>query len=178
MSREFPDRVDPWKAADGQRTFHGTMPLSRMVRLAPLLESTDGAARFSAGFAYDRQKQLTVEMVVEAELTLMCQRSLAPYVEKIHRRSTLAVIEEMSEQDAQPENYEAVLVEDGRLTLLQLVEDELLLGIPQVPRNPNVAAVELSTDGQWPSASQDEESPLQRPFAGLAGMMKDSKRDR
>lgn len=178
MSREFPDRVDPWKAADGQRSFHGTMPLNRMTRLSPLLESTDGVARFSASFAYDRQNQLTVDIEVEAGLTLMCQRSLAPYTEQIKRRSTLAVIEELSEQDTLPENYEAVLVEDGRLALLRLVEDELLLGMPQVPRNPDVAAVELSTDGQWPSASQDEGGPLQRPFAGLAGMLKDSKRDR
>jgi uncharacterized protein len=175
---EFPDRVDPWKAADGQRTFHGTMPLSRMGRLAPLLESTDGEARFTASFDYDRQKQLTVELEVEAGLSLMCQRSLEPYTEQIRRRSVLAVIEDISEQDELPENYEAVLVQDGRLTLLQLVEDELLLGVPQVPRNPEAATFEFSTDGQWPAQSQDKDGPLQRPFAGLAGMMKENKRDR
>ena len=164
MSREFPDRVDPWKAADGRRTYHGTMQLRRMNRLASLLVSTDGVARFTARFGYDRQKQLTVDLEVEAGLTLQCQRSLAPYTEQIQRRSMLAVIEDLSEQDALPDNYEPVLVAEGRLTLLQLVEDELLLGVPQVPRNPDVETVELSTDGQWRSPSQDDEKPTQRPL--------------
>ena len=39
MPREFPEFVDPWKAADGKRLFQGTIPLRWMRRLAPLLLS-------------------------------------------------------------------------------------------------------------------------------------------
>ena len=48
MSRDFPDFIDPWKAAEGQRVFFGTVPLKRMQRLSPLLVSAEGEADFEA----------------------------------------------------------------------------------------------------------------------------------
>jgi uncharacterized protein len=177
MSRDYPDLIDPWKAADGKRVFQGTMQLSRMPRLALLLESVSGEAGFSARFGYDRQRNVVIDLAVEADLILVCQRSLLAYTEPVRRRSELAVIEKLAEQDALPSNYDPVLVENHRLSLLELVEDELLLGIPQIPRNPAVKEVEMSTDGdvRTPSAKGDE--PLQRPFAGLADLMKAKAQD-
>jgi uncharacterized protein len=115
MSREFPDIVDPWKAADGRRTFHGTMPLKRLKRLGPMLApGGDGQdeqllawddARFTAGFSYDEQGLVTIRLEVEVELPLICQRSLEPYREKIARRSLLVVIEDVAEQELIPESY-------------------------------------------------------------------------
>jgi uncharacterized protein len=174
MSREFPDFVDPYKAADGKRVFQGTMPLRRMRRLAPLLASglSGPDARFTARFGYDRQGLVRIRLDVEAELPLLCQRSLEPYLEKVSRRSSLTVIEDVSEQASLPDDAEPVLVEDRRMALLDIVEEELLLGVPQVPRNPDVAAVELSTGGEPVTPSKEEEGQTHRPFAGLAGLMK------
>ena len=179
MSREFPDIVNPWKAADGKRMFQGTMPLKRMKRLSPLLaDSIEWRdAGFSASFGYDEQGTVTVDLRVNAELPLVCQRSLSPYLEGVERHSTLAVIENMTEQELVPENYDPVLVEHGRMALLDLVEDELLLAVPQVPRNPETAAVELSTDGEVVIPSVIEEEQTHRPFEGLAGLMKDKTGD-
>jgi uncharacterized protein len=182
MSREFPDFVDPWKAADGCRTFHGTMPLRRLKRLDPMLAPEgDGQnerllarndARFTARFSYDEQGLVTIRLEVEVELPLICQRSLAPYREKIARRSLLVAIEDVAEQELIPEIYEPVLVEQRRMALQDIVEDELLLAIPQVPKNPEIGEIELSTDGEVriPSATEQEQS--HRPFAELAGLMK------
>jgi uncharacterized protein len=177
MSREFPDFVDPWKAADGRRTFQGTMPIRRMKRLEPLLapegdeaESETlvrGEADFIARFSYDRQGLVIIRLGVNAELPLVCQRSLEPYREPVSRRSVLAVIEDVSDQEEIPDAYEPVLVEHRRLALLDIVEEELLLAVPQVPRNPASARVERSTDGQAAGA----EEPRHKPFAGLAGLM-------
>jgi uncharacterized protein len=182
MSREFPDFVDPWKAADGRRTFQGTMPLKRLERLEPLLAPVNGSlenavlarddAWFSARFSYDEQGLVTIRLEVEAELPLICQRSLAPYREKIARRSLLVVIEDASGQDLVPEHYDPVLVENRRMALQDIVEEELLLAIPQVPRNPDVPEIDLSTDGEVRIPSEEEKEPSHRPFAGLAGLMK------
>lgn len=186
MSREFPDFVDPWKAADGRRTFQGTMPIRRMKRLEALLAPEDdgsesavtdrGEADFTARFSYDRQGQVIIRLDVEAELPLVCQRSLEPFREPVSRRSVLAVIEDVSEQEEIPDAYEPVLVEHRRLALLDIVEEELLLAVPQVPRNPALERVELSTDGKKPGSSGDDE-PRHKPFAGLAGMMTTKSKD-
>ena len=177
MSREFPDLVNPWKAADGRRVFQGTIPLKRMKRLIPLLVSDDGIARFNARFGYDEQKEVMVDLSVEAELVVLCQRSLEPYRESVRRSSRLAVVEDLAQQEQMPESYDPVLLDHGRFAFLQAVEDELLLGLPQIPRNPALKEIELSTDSEVTPASEPEKEQLQRPFAGLADMLKEKTRD-
>jgi len=130
-------------------------------------------ARFRADFAHDPQHNVTVELWVEAELPLICQRSLRPYLEPVKRHSLLAVVESVAEQELLPEHYEPVLVEHGRLALLDLVEDELLLGVPQVPRDPAVKEVDLSTDPGGVVAATQAEEQTQRPFEGLAGLLRE-----
>lgn len=177
MSRDFPDMIDPWKAADGRRRFHGTMPLQRMKRLEAVLALNSGEAGFDARFYYDLQNILVVDLSVEADLQLICQRSLLPYSEPVRRRSLLAVVETMAEQELLPENYEPILVEQKRIALLELVEDELLLGVPLVPRDPAVNEIRLSTDGAVAPESEPDDEPLQRPFADLADLMKEKAQD-
>jgi len=187
MSREFPDFVDPWKAADGRRTFQGTMPLKWMKRLAGMLAPEDSVqqaklqaredAGFRARFAYDEQGLVTIRLSVETDLALVCQRSLKPYLEKIRRQSILAVIEDIADQDDVPDLYDPVLVEHRRMPLLDIVEEELILAVPQVPRNPQTAAIELSTDGAARTSSGAEKEQSHRPFAGLGGLMKEKSDD-
>jgi uncharacterized protein len=177
MSRDFPDFVDPWKAADGRRSYGGTMPLRRLRRLVPLLTGDSATwedASFQASFAYDEQGAVTVDLRVEARLPLLCQRSLQPYLEHVERRSLLCVIEDLAEQDGLPDNYDPVLADHGRLALADLVEDELLLGVPQVPRNPEVAEVDASTDGAEASSREAAQERSHRPFAGLAGLLENT----
>ena len=172
MSRDFPDVLDPWKAADGRRSFQGTIPLKRMARLITLLGSDEGEARFKVSFVYDRQKNLLIKLSVDADLTLICQRSMQPYLEPVSRRSVLMVIRDLAQQDKVGGDYEPLLLENGRLELVNVVEDELLLGVPQVPRNPAVKEVYWSTDGQVVAEPGERKERLQRPFAGLAGLLK------
>ena len=167
MSKQYPDWVDPWKAAEGSRMFSGTMPLERMPRLLPLLASPEGEAEFTVAFAFDKQTRVTIQIEVEARLPLICQRSLEPYLEPIKRRSLLGVVESLTEEAQMAENYEAVLVQQGRLALADLVEDELLLGLPQVPRNPEYH------EGDLPVEKVEESSPgFRKPFANLGDQWK------
>lgn len=174
MSRDFPDLIDPWKAAEGQRVFVGTMPLKRMKRLSPLLVTDGGEASFEVCFYFDQQRNAVIKVAVKADLILLCQRSLGPYTETVQRTSLLGVVREIGDQDMMPANYEPIVHETGKLALLELVEDELLLALPQIPRNPAVDEIELSTDGEVRPLSDDNKEPLQRPFAGLAGLLEKS----
>ncbi|MDX1554966.1 MAG: YceD family protein [Xanthomonadales bacterium] len=176
MSREFPDYVDPWRAADGGRHVGGTIPLARFSRLLPLLASSEGEARFSLQFGYDAQRRPTVAVEVSAPLELVCQRSLEPYIEEVGQASVLQVIATPSEQALLSGDEEFVLVEEGRMAVAELVEDELLLAVPQVPRNPALEPVRLSTGEEDTSAVAEAGDPgkgrRQKPFAALADMMK------
>ena len=115
MSREYPDWISPGRAAEGKRLYSGTIPFSRMKRLAPLLENAAGEATFSAAFRLDLERRVVIDLTVEAALPLVCQASLETYDELIERRSELAVIEHEFEMEDLPENYDPVQTENGRL---------------------------------------------------------------
>lgn len=173
MSREFPDFVDPWRAAEGGRRIGGTIPLARLNRLAPLLASNEGVADFSLLFGYDVQRRPTVAVEVSAPLSLVCQRSLEPYIEEIRQESLLQVIGTLAEQALLSGEEEYVLADEGHLAVAELVEDELLLAVPQVPRNPAVEPVRESTAvGDEGDPSSDGDSGRQRPFESLKELMK------
>jgi len=161
MSREFPDFIDPWRAADGSRRIGGTIPLDRFKRLLPMLVSDKGEASFEMNFGYDAQRRPTVLVEVDARLNLMCQRSLEPYVEHVRQQSELQIIGDPGEEATLSDEEEFVLVEDGRVAVAELVEDELLLALPQVPRNPEV-------DALWETTAGD----TQKPFESLAELLK------
>ena len=159
------------------------MPMDRMARLEALLAPRGAetpprkAAEFSAGFCFDRQGLVTIDMRVRAELPLVCQRSLQTYVEQVKRHSQLVVIEDMAEQESLPEHYEPVLVEEKRLALKDLVEEELLLAVPQVPRSPDAGELELPGDASLEASPETEQERTHKPFAGLAGLMKETADD-
>ncbi len=175
MSREFPDWLDPWKAAQGRRQFAGTLALKQLSRLHALLHSTDGMAAFSVRFFSDRENRPWIDIEVNAELTLLCQRSLQPYAESVRRRSRLAVIEQAAEQALLSEDAEPVLVDKGRLAIRDLVEDELLLGLPLVPKNPEIAVIEPEPHALQDTGEDDRKDDGQNPFAALAALKSSSR---
>ncbi len=177
MSREYPDWISPGRAAEGKRIFSGTIPFSRMKRLAALLEHAQGEATFVAAFRADQDKRVIIDLQVEAVLPLLCQASLEVYDEQVKRRSDLAVIEHDSEQIEVPDYYDPVLTENGRLAMASLVEEELLLGLPQIPRKPGLKKVEYSTGGAMPGSVDPAEGASKTPFAALRQMLHGDKQN-
>ena len=160
------------------------MPLSRLDRLEELLAPADGqagrdagateAAAFTATFGFDRQGFVVIDLEVTARLPLVCQKSLEVFCMPVERRSQLVVIEAVTDQETVPDHYEPFLVENRRLAMADLVEEELLLAVPQVPRRPDAGEgkTELPADVDIATSGGDEDEPTHRPFADLAGLMK------
>ena len=155
--------------------FSGTVPLARMKRLAPLLADTQGEAAFVASFKTDLEKRVIIELQVTAALPLVCQASLEVYDEQVERDSVLAVIEHRGEQNDLPDSYDPVQTENGRLAMASLVEDELLLGLPQIPRKPGLEPVEYSTGGEAQEEANSPAGNRENPFAALQDMLKQDK---
>ncbi len=175
MSREYPDWISPGRAAEGKRVYSGTIPLTRMKRLADLLVDTRGEASFVASFRADIDHRVIIDLQVEAALPLVCQASLEVYDEPVNRHSVLAVIDHENEQQVLSEDFEPVQTEKGRLAIARLVEDELLLGLPQIPRKPGLDRIEFSTGGKVPKDEEQPDSGRKTPFAALQDMLKPDK---
>ncbi len=173
MSREYPDWISPARAADGKRVFNGTIPLLCFKRLVPLLVEAQGEATFTATFSRDLDRRVCIDLQTEAALSLVCQASLEVYQEQVQRRSTLVVIESDTELDELSDHCEVVKLEHGRITIADIVEDELLLGLPQIPLQPGLRKIDYSTNpGNDPG--NDTGSRVERtqnPFAALQDLL-------
>ena len=177
MSREYPDWISVSRAAEGKRIFSGTIPLKRMKRLAALLVNAQGEASFVVGFRSDLDKRVIIDMQVEAALPLICQASLEVYDEQVNRSSVLAVADSENEQADMPDEYEPVQTESGRLAIASLVEDELLLGLPQIPRKPGLEKVNYSTGGETIERQDQQQGAKKTPFSALQDMLKRDNQD-
>ncbi|MEO8366651.1 MAG: YceD family protein [Pseudoxanthomonas sp.] len=168
MSVNVPEMLDVWRMVAAGRSFEGRLPLSALKRLQGLLFDTEGEVRFALQFDSDSLLKLPyVELRIDAELPLECQRSLQRFLFPVHMVQRLGLIRDEAGEGALPAEYEALLVpEDGMLRALDLVEDELVLAVPAVPMNPESNAV----DREWPIPEQ--ELAKASPFAALGSLKK------
>jgi uncharacterized protein len=155
-----------------KRVFEGRLRLSSLSRLRDVLcDDGDvldaGMVRFAIEFDRDALQVPFVEVRVDAELPLECQRSLQMFLYPVHVVQRLGLILDESDEAGLPPDYEPLLVPaDGMLRPAELVEDELILAVPVVPVKPGTELPEQ----EWPEASSDEMQA--NPFAALAGLKK------
>lgn len=150
-----------------RRSFEGRLPLSSMTRLRSLLNDTEGQASYVIEFDRDALQVPYVELRIDAELPLVCQRSLQRFLLPVRLVQRLGLVRDEADEAALPPEYEAMLVpEDGMLHPADLVEDELVLAIPVVPVAPGSEAVERD----W--SPEQEEVAKASPFAALASLKK------
>ena len=78
----------------------------------------------------------TLELATTVELT--CQRCLEPFELPIAERTELMFVEPDEAGTSIPEEVEPVELDDGRLLPARLIEDELIVAIPLVPKHARV----------------------------------------
>lgn len=152
-----------------RRGFEGRLPLSSMLRLRDVLVDPEGEVAFSLEFDSDALQVPYIELRVDAQLPLQCQRSLQRFLLPVQVVQRLGLLRAGSDMDeaALPDGYEALQVpEDGELRPAELVEDELILAVPVVPVSPGSESVERD----WPV--QPDEEVRANPFSALAALKK------
>ena len=163
MSQPMPDLVDPWRLAALGKRFSGRIPLAKFPRLGALLVDQDGDAVFELRFERDEQRHYCVRGQVEATLRLECQRCLQPMVFTAAARILVALVESLDEVELLPEEYDPLLVENESIKPLDLLEDELLLTLPQVPMHSHGACTVFGCRDR-----EGDGSRTRNPFAALA----------
>ena len=146
---------------------HGAVPVQQCPRLAALvMGEARGDVRVQLAFAANGADQPACEGLVETELQLECQRCLEPVLIKVRGE----VRAEFVGVDAEPraEGFEGVSVDGETLSLIELIEDEILLALPFAPSH---------EAGECATAVDDEdieaEAPGERvrPFAQLRDLL-------
>jgi uncharacterized protein len=116
------------------------------------------------------EPQIWLHLVANTRVQLLCQRCLQTLHETLEvERSFLFVSEEEEATRLDEELDDDVLVLPRWFNVLELVEDELILALPIVPRH-EVCPDPLPMPVDEPEAASD--SAVEHPFAALAALKK------
>ncbi|MCX9158268.1 DUF177 domain-containing protein [Niveibacterium sp. 24ML] len=138
----------------------GTVEFESMPRFMGELASPQGQVQAEVrGSVVDGECYL--EISLEAEPTVVCQRCLKPQQLNLALDARLLLVapgQPMPDDELEDDSFDPVLA-DRNLDMLAIIEDELLLGLPISPRHD-------VCDTPQPRERDDSESP----FAALANL--------
>jgi uncharacterized protein len=163
MSSRSPEIVDPWRVSEQKQAFSGSVQLGDLPRLSPLLSRSEGSADYRFLFSRDQHRRPMIEGHVEATLWQTCQRCLEEMPIVVAADFRLVVVQGLDEAGQLDEDVDPLLAEQG-VSLLDLVEDELILALPVVPLHEDCEGLKLDDD----MATAGE--PRENPFAALKAL--------
>ena len=121
--------------ADRGAVLEGSIELSQLGRLKGLLGSTEGTVRARISLRRGYDDLLLVALECEAQLELVCQRCLEPVQHELRERVDFAVAETEDSWAVLPQGMELIALNGDRLQPATLIEDELIVSLPLVPRH-------------------------------------------
>jgi uncharacterized protein len=128
--------LDSLRFARSGETLAGEYPVSALPRLLDMLASDEGMVRYRlSGFLSEGRPAL--RLYVDAELRMICQRCLEAYTQPVHVENVMPVARDERELTAWERDDPLIdaQVADPRLDVRNLVEDEILLSLPIMPRH-------------------------------------------
>jgi uncharacterized protein len=171
-----PRRLDVAAAAAAAAAIDGCWPLSELARLGDDVAGTvDEQVEWSARFEQRREHggalQVWLHLQAHARVARECQRCLQPVllaldVDRAFR--FMATEDEAAALDAESEDD--VLVSSRQFDMRELVEDELVLALPIVPKHEKCPVAWVPAA---PGQTAEETVPA-HPFAALASLKRGS----
>jgi len=174
-----PKRLDVAALAAEAGTLAGEWPLSALPRLAETNDGPPGAEAVSVRWQAHGERaalegaglQPSLHLVADAAVTLQCQRCLRPMSWPLHAERRLFFVEgEDAAAALDAEVEDDVLAYAPAIDLRSLIEDELLLALPIVPRH-DVCPEPLLAPADDPEFTEAADNP----FAVLAALKAGSK---
>ncbi len=136
MSEKFiPEHIDPFRYAEQGLSLDGIVKVSEMQRLGANIADHDAIVTAKLQFGRDEQQITFLHGHLETSLNLRCQRCMEPFVYEIISDFSLGIVNTLDEANALPERYEPAMAVEGSLALRDLIEDEILLNLPIIPRH-------------------------------------------
>ena len=165
----IPERVDHRKLAKQAGLIEGTLPIQCFHRLGEMLVVREGQVYLRLEFSRGDFGSTRVEGSVSTEVCTICQNCMQQFWGKISCDVALLVVSDESKLELLTENEDAIVASNKVISVVELIEDELLLAMPMIPRH---------EEGQCPEADYEPEvivlqevqavQTTYRPFADLA----------
>ncbi|NLZ79191.1 MAG: metal-binding protein [Gammaproteobacteria bacterium] len=136
-----------------------------------MLTDTAGLVRVAFEFSRDEQKVAVMQLKLESEVRMICQRCLDEAVIPVSGEYLYAIVVPGTEETHFPQGYDVLEVGEEPLDLLALIEDELLLSLPIVPMHPPEECQQPA--GLIESETSKNAVTRSNPFSVLAQLKRD-----
>ncbi len=131
--------IDSISFAKKSESLQGKIELARFERARESLASSDGELNFRLIGKLDFRRRPNLVLSISGQITLTCQRCLAEFQHELDIESRLVLVTNEAElpdiDDEDPDVDVDVVVASGKLNVLELLEDEIILGLPIAPRH-------------------------------------------
>ena len=124
--------------AEREATLGGEIELGQLTRLRDVLHSDSGSLQASLKFSWQASVYVAVELTFDTTVTLICQRCLEPMQHRVSEKVSLALLDKDATNSDPDAARETVVLENGKLKPASLVEDELIVSLPIVPRHERI----------------------------------------
>jgi len=171
MHRKLPKEIDPWRMAQNGIQLSGEISLDTMPRLCESLLTDQGIVQVELAFEMDEVGTPYMKGQFQTEVSLTCERCLSEMRYALSTKCLLAMVMSESKIDELAEQYDPWLLENNDpVALASVIEDELILGLPLVPRHQEACLpAEVWTSGE--DETEEVDKPAS-PFAVLSSLKK------
>ncbi len=170
MSDDLGERViDAWDLARHQQSIQGDIGLRGLSRLSSLLAQDDGQILLNWQFDLLEHHAVIVG-VLDVRLSLLCQRCLLPVLWCAQVDTALCLLKPWQNEQNLPAGFDCTVLSGCHVRLAELVEDEILLGLPFAPVHDLCPPHDYHEDVN-PSAeflAAEEARDAQNPFLSLS----------
>lgn len=133
---KMPVELDPVKSAQKRSDYNGIYRLEDLTRLREAVLSETGQVDVSLRCTYDEQKLPVMLINAVTDVDVTCERCGQPMPIHIELSATFTPKTMRLDEDLVPSTYAIVEANDyGLVDLRALIEDELMLEIPLVPKH-------------------------------------------
>jgi uncharacterized protein len=156
------------RLADGGADLDFAVPLGELAGLRSQRRSVAGTVRGHVRFS--RAAGMAVaELSLSGTATLECQRCMKPMELSVHSAVRVGLIGSAADVARVPAELEPMLAPGGRISIGELVTEEMLLSLPIVPLHGEGGCEAASVSA---GAPQPTGEATHRPFAHLAELLK------
>jgi len=133
MSSRLPELIEPRTLAEKRARLVGNLDLGRMERLSSSLCRATGTVAVELLFGKDEHGNRLVTGGWSTRLCLVCQRCLEPMEIALSRELRLEFVQATQEWGMSLDFEPIQVFESDTVSLLEMVEDELILALPMAP---------------------------------------------
>jgi uncharacterized protein len=166
--RQLPETLNFIKQVERNVSLEGYWPVSKLKRLSETLNDTSGELLASLNFG-TRVGFYCLDGKVQANLEVICQRCTEPMQLELLGHFRFGLVTSEDDIEKLPADMEPFLVKDDEQSIIDVLEDELLLSLPMVMTHQNECSEFLSRQNEQ---RQKDEADA-HPFAALKDLKTD-----